>query len=150
MATSLETLRNDGVHSALFEPKCFFDGRCVPKHHGSGFLDALEKRLLRQAEVKAYNIWLEVLHRKAHLMVERAPQNERSCWLDFIFFIIGCKQRPPCALVRVLRHIVAEEVEIDRSSYPGTYLRELVDNGLGSEHRARERSESAAPYCCNT
>ena len=71
MAAGLGALRNDGIDAALFQPDCFLHRRGGRDDEAAGRLDALEQRRLRQAEMEADDLRLQLLDDLAEGGVER-------------------------------------------------------------------------------
>ena len=71
MAASFRTLRNHGIGAVLLEPDRFLHRRRRGDHETAGRLDPLEQRLIRQSEMEADDLRLQLLDDLAETRIER-------------------------------------------------------------------------------
>ncbi len=122
MAAGLGALRDDGIDAVLLEPdRLLHDGR-RRDHDAAGRLDALEQRLVRQAEMEAHDFRLQFLDQFAHRGVERSAVGgvDRRRRIEPQFLVIRREPLLPLSLalgVGVDR-LVAKEIHIDRRRHP--------------------------------
>ena len=69
-AVETGALRDDRVRPVVLEPRCLGDGRRGAENYAARRLDTIDKRCLRQPEMKTDHIRLQIDHLVAHLCAE--------------------------------------------------------------------------------
>ena len=151
MAAGFRALRDDDVGAVLLEPDRFLHDGCRRHHDAAGRLDALEQRPVRQAEMEADDLGLQLFDDLTKCGIERRAIGGVD-WRRRVepeFPVIGCQPLPPAcfALGVGIFSLVAEEVHVDRSRCALADDVDLLARLLGRQHRARQRSQCAALRC---
>ena len=146
MAARFEPLGDDCIDLARLEPARFLDGGRIADHDRAARLDPIEQFRLRQAEVEARHLGPQLLDDGAHFGIEREAKRTAVARRDAEFVIIRPQDRSPRAVVGVIRHAMAEEVEVERTLRLLPDLADLGADLVGREQRAGQRAERSAGH----
>jgi hypothetical protein len=146
VAARLPSLGDDGVDASLGEPARLGHRRRIADDDRSGRSHPGEQPIVGKAEMEADDLWAERLHRLGHRRVERPPQGAARARFDCKLRMIRREQGAPGAVVRVLGHVVAEEVEVERTSRAGPDLGDLPRRLVRAQHPAGQRAERVTVY----
>ena len=97
--------------------------------------------------MEADDLRADILDHSAHLRVEGQPKRAAVPGLDAELVIKGPEQGAPSAVVHAFGHAVAEEIEVERPAGALAHLGDLRPHLVGTEQRARQRTERTTLDC---
>src|SRR4029077_14819189 len=144
VSTCFVALSNDSVTSSIFQPARFMDrsGRgndlrpCIsnPSNHF----------LLRKAELKANNLWMEFDDEVAHLIVERHPVGARNGHVLFEpkLHVVALQALSPDPFPICIgsRRGVTEEIHMDWATGLATYCSQFAVHLFEAQQGTRKRA----------
>ena len=147
VSARFRTLGDDHVASVVLEPARLTDRRRRRDHRRARRPHPIDQRLLRQSEVEAHHVELQLLDGVAQCFVEPAPARERlrPTTFDPQLLVVGRESLPPGIVASsvVAGRRMGEEVDVHRTVRPRPYERDLLANLVRREQRARHRAETA-------
>src|SRR5437763_6598469 len=94
--------------------------------------------------MKADDLRAQLFNNRAHVPVEGEAERAAIARPGTKLFVIRLQQRAPGAVICVRRHLVAEEVKVERTRHPRSHFQHLAADLIGGEEGARQRSQRAA------
>jgi hypothetical protein len=147
MPARLRALRDHGINAARLEPARLRRRGRRRDYDAAGRLHALQQRRLRQPEMEADHLGIELLDHGAIFVIERRAVGDRHRRrrIDRKLFVIRLERLAPGALARIVRHRrrVAEEAERHRLPGMRADLADLFAQDRGRKHCAGQRAEPA-------
>src|SRR5438270_12268475 len=118
MPAGLKSLGDDSIGPPPLKPTRLLGCRRIAKDNCASGLNPIEQLLIWQAEMEADDFGPDLLDNPAHRIVDRQAKRSTIARLHRELVIIGLEQRAPRTLVGILRHSVAEEIEVERAGLP--------------------------------
>ena len=147
MAAGLVALGDDRVAAVIGKPLCLAGGGGGGHHLGAAGLDAIQQAALRQAEMEADDLRLELLDDLAGDVIEglAIDRGHGLCGIDGELFVVSGQPRLPLRLAGGvgLRRLVGEEVQVQRLCGPLANDAEVLADLLRARSGAGEGAEAA-------
>ena len=147
MPARLQALCDDGIDPVRLEPECFFDGGRRGEHLRAQSSYSCQQLRRRQTEMETHHGGPEIAQRIGGLGAERRASRPggNARWIDPVLLVERRKRLSPGRFAPGIRRgrDVAEEVHVEWLAGLRLDFRELAAHGIGAEHGAGQRAETA-------
>ena len=147
MSAGLQSLRDHGIDTFIFQPQRFRDGGRRGKNLRADFLYPLEQAIGRQAKVETHNLRFEFFENRRHFVVEGGTPwaGWNGCLINAEFHIERREFPAPGCLPRGIKNGRHVAKEIDVNGFVGVAgdVMQFIAHTLGIEHGAGQGTESA-------